>query len=179
MYQLPKSRDIGVNPCDACLEKQRVIDHLREEVARLRSQLCQRQRDANAAPFASSTPSSKIPIKPNTTPEQTQKRGGAQGGHIGHGRRAVSAGDAQRVVTVTVEDSCPSCGGLLVSKGWQARSVLEMQPVVVEAVQYRLQKKYCATCQQSVCARAPGVTPQESVRQSTDCTCAGEPLSAW
>ena len=160
MYQLSKSRDIGVNSCNACLDKQREIDRLREEVARLRAQLCQRKRDAAAAPFSSSTPSSKIPIKPSTTAEQTEKRGGAQLGHIGHGRRAITAADWQQVIAVTLEEECPQCGGTLVSKGWQARSVLEMQPVVVEPVQYRLQKKYCATCQRAVCATAPGVLPK-------------------
>lgn len=160
MYQLPKSRDLGVTTCAACLEKQREIDRLREEVARLRSQLCQRTRDANAAPFASSTPSSKIPVKPNTTPEQTEKRGGAQRGHPGHGRRAVTAAEAQRIVTLEVDSSCPSCGSALVAKGWQARSVLEMQPVVVEPLRYQLQKKYCVRCQRSVCAAAPGVLPK-------------------
>ena len=160
MYQLPRSREIGVNTCDACLEKQREIDRLREEVARLRTQLCQRQRDANAAPFGSSTPSSKISVKPNTTPEHTRQRGGARAGHIGHGRRSVTATAAERVVTIMAEDSCPQCGGALVAKGWQARSVLEMQPVLVEPVQYRLQKKYCADCQRSVCAAAPGVLPK-------------------
>lgn len=159
MYRLPKSRDLGVNTCDACLEKQREIDRLREEVTRLKDLLRHRQRDAAAA-FASSTPSSKIPIKPNTAPEETAKRGGAQPGHTGHGRRAVTAAAAERVVTVTLADSCPQCGGTLVAKGWQARSVLEMQPVVVEPVQYRLQKKYCATCQRSVCATAPSVLPK-------------------
>ncbi len=158
MYQLPKSQDLGVNPCSACLDKQREIDRLREEVARLRSQLCQRKRDAAAAPFASSTPSSKIPIKPNATPHQIGKRGGAQLGHTGHGRHAVLAADAERVVAVG--DTCPRCGGGLVAKGWQTRSVLEMQPVIVEPVQYRLQKKYCATCQCGVCASAPGVLPK-------------------
>ena len=137
MYQLPKSRDLGVNTCDACLEKQREIDRLRDEVTRLRSQLGQRQRDANAPPFGSSTPSSKIPIKANTTAEQTQQRGGAQVGHTGHGWRGITAADSEQVITVTVEDRCPSCDGTLVAKGWQARSVLEMQPVVVEPVQYR------------------------------------------
>ncbi len=88
MYQVPKSRDLGVNTCDACLEKQREIDRLREELTRLRQQLNQRQRDALAAPFGSATPSSKIPLKPNTTPEYSEKRGGAQLGHAGHGRRA-------------------------------------------------------------------------------------------
>lgn len=160
MYQLPKSRDLGVNTCAACFEKQREIDRLREEVIRLRSQLCQRQRDVNAPPFASSTPSSKIPLKSNTTPEQIEKRGGAQLGHTGHGRRAVTAADSEQVITVTVEDSCPRCGGTLVTKGWHARSVLEMQPVVVEPLRYQLQKKYCATCQRAVCATPPGVLPK-------------------
>jgi Transposase and inactivated derivatives len=160
MFQLPKSRDLGINTCDACLEKQREIDRLREEVTRLRSQLGQRQRDANAPPFGSSTPSSKIPVKANTTAEHTQKRGGAQVGHIGQGRRSVTAVAAERVVTVMIEDSCPQCGSVLIAKGWQARSVLEMQPVVIEPVQYQLQKKYCATCQRAVCATAPGVLPK-------------------
>lgn len=160
MYQLPKSRDLGVNSCAACLDKQREIDRLREEVARLRSQLCQRQRDPTAKPFGSSTPSSKIPLKPNTTEKQSAKRGGAQVGHPGHGRRGVTAADAERVSAVTAADSCPQCGGVLIAKGWQARSVLEMQPTVVEPVQYRLQKKYCPTCQRGVCATAPGVLPK-------------------
>lgn len=160
MYQLPKSHDLGVNTCDACLEKQREIDRLREEVARLRSQLCQRQRDATAPPFGSSTPSSGIPLKPNTTSEQLKKRGGAQLGHIGHGRRTVTAADAEQVISVAVEDSCPQCGTALVAKGWHARSVLEMQSVEVSPVRYRLQKKYCATCQRAVCAAAPGVLPK-------------------
>lgn len=160
MYQLPKSRDLGVNTCAACFEKQREIDRLREEVTRLRSQLCQRQRDATAPPFGSSTPSSKIPLKSNTTPEQIEKRGGAQLGHTGHGRRAVTAAASEQAITVTVEDSCPRCGGTLVAKGWHARSVLEMQPVVVEPLRYQLQKKYCATCQRAVCATPPGVLPK-------------------
>ena len=104
MYQLPKSRDLGINTCAACLEKQREIDRLRDEATRLRSQLCQRQRDANAPPFSSSTPSSKIPIKANTAAEQTQKRGGAQVGHTGHGRRGITVADSQQVIAVTVED---------------------------------------------------------------------------
>lgn len=120
MYQLPRSRDLGVNTCDACLEKQREIDRLREELTRLRQQLNQRQRDA-ATPFASSTPSSKITIKPNTPPLQTEKRGGAQLGHTGHGRRTVTAANSEQVITVPVEDSCPQCSGTLVAKGWHAR----------------------------------------------------------
>jgi hypothetical protein len=48
----------------------------------------------------------------------------------------------------------------LTDKGWRERTVLEMQPVVVEPTVYRLQRKYCARCRQGVQARAPGVLPK-------------------
>ena len=87
MYQLPKSRDLGINTCATCFEKQREIDRLQAEVTRLKGLLRYRERQEQALPFASSTPSSKIPIKANTAVAQTKKRGGGQVGHIGHGRR--------------------------------------------------------------------------------------------
>ena len=43
-YQLHKQENYGVNLCADCLEKQREIDRLREEVQWLKSQLNQRQR---------------------------------------------------------------------------------------------------------------------------------------
>jgi septal ring factor EnvC (AmiA/AmiB activator) len=52
MYQLPKSRDLSINTCAACLEKQREIDRLREEVARLRSQLSQAERELRPSVIA-------------------------------------------------------------------------------------------------------------------------------
>lgn len=57
-------------------------------------------------------------------------------------------------------DECPQCGDKLTDKGWRERTVLEMQPVVVEPTVYRLQRKYCARCRQGVQARAPGVLPK-------------------
>ena len=50
--------------CAGCLEKQRRIDRLEEQVAALRSQLRYQQRTAQEAPFGSSTPSSKVLVKP-------------------------------------------------------------------------------------------------------------------
>lgn len=69
-----------------------------------------------------------------------------------HTRRASSG--------VPVEDECPQCGEALRDKGWRERTVLEMQPVVVEPVVYRLQRKYCARCRQAVQANAPAVLPK-------------------
>jgi transposase len=160
MYQPAKSRDYSVNTCPGCLEKQREIDRLREEVQRLREKLCRLKRQAAAGPFASSTPSSKIPVKPNTAPDQPAKQGGAQPGHPGHGRKAVGAAQAAQVIPLAVGEQCPHCGGALRDKGWRQRTVLECQPVVVEPLLFRLQKKYCPRCQRGVEASAPGVLPK-------------------
>lgn len=160
MYQPAKSHDYSVNTCPGCLEKQREIDRLKEEVQRLREKLCQRQRQAAAGPFASATPSAKIPVKPDTTPDQAAKQGGAQPGHPGHGRKAAAAASASRVTPVAAGAQCQHCGGALRDKGWRQRTALECQPVVVEPVVYRLRKKYCPRCQRSVEAAAPGVLPK-------------------
>lgn len=160
MYQPAKSHDYGINTCQSCFEKQREIDRLTEEVQRLREKLCQRQRQAAAGPFASSTPSSKLPVKANTASDQRAKRGGAQPGHQGHGRKSVAAPSAAQVVSVAVASSCPQCGGALRDKGWRERTVLECQPVLVEPLVYRLQKKYCPQCHESVEATAPGGLPR-------------------
>lgn len=160
MYQPAKSHDYSVNTCQGCFEKQREIDRLREEVQRLREKLCQRQRQAAAGPFASSTPSSKLPVKANAEASQTTKRGGAQPGHRGHGRQSVAAVEAARVVAVPVADVCRQCGGALRAKGWRERTVLECQPLIIEPTLYRLQKKYCPQCRESVEATAPGVLPR-------------------
>jgi transposase len=161
MYQPAKSHDYSVNTCHGCLEKQREIDRLREEVQRLREKLCQRQRQAAAGPFASATPSSKVPVKANTAPEQTKKQGGARPGHPGHGRTAAAAAEATRVVALAVaSDHCPECGTGLTEKGWRERTVWDCQPVVVERLLYRLQKKHCPRCRRTLQAQAPGVLPK-------------------
>jgi hypothetical protein len=179
MYQLPKSRDLGVNSCDACLDKQREIDRLREEVARLRSQLCQRQRDPTATPFGSSTPSSKIPLKPNTTEEQSAKRGGAQVGHPGHGRRGVTAADAERVIAVTAAASCPQCGGALIAKGWPRqkragdaahRGRTCAVPLTEEVLRHLSTRGLCHGSRRLA---------QEPLRQPTERARSNEPLPAW
>lgn len=161
MYQPAKTRDYGINTCPNCLDKQREIDRLTEENLRLRSRLNQRQRQAAAGPFASSTPSSKIPIKASTAAEQTQKKGGAQPGHVGHGRTAILATEARRIETCEVESRhWLECGGLLTEKGWRERTVWDCQPVVVEKIVYRLQKKHCRNCRRTLQATAPSVLPK-------------------
>jgi hypothetical protein len=52
------------------LKKQQQIDRLREENARLKERLRYQERNAREGAFGSSTPSSKIPIKPGVVPDQ-------------------------------------------------------------------------------------------------------------
>ena len=64
--------------CGECFEKQQRIDRLSEENERLRGQLRYRERTREEGFFGSSTPSSKMPVKPNVVEAGRQAR--PQGG---------------------------------------------------------------------------------------------------
>jgi len=90
-YQEPKSIDYGVNNCEGCLEKQRIIDRQVEEIQRLRQKLNQNQRKSKEGFFGSSTSSAKVPVKANSLAENQAKRGGAR-----KGRNSASTADIFR-----------------------------------------------------------------------------------
>lgn len=146
--------------CPHCLDKQRQINELQEEVVRLKQQLRYRERTAKEGPFRSSTPSSKIPIKPSSLPERQARTGGAKRGHKGNGRKAVSESQADHVVDVPGPDCCPDCGGPLEDKDSRQRTVLEAQPVHVERMVYRLARRRCRRCGKTFQPAAPGVLPK-------------------
>ena len=75
-----------VNNCEGCLEKQRKIDQLLEELQRLKAKLRYQERKDKEGFFGSSTPSSQLPLKTNTNQENRNRKGGARPGHKGHGR---------------------------------------------------------------------------------------------
>jgi len=54
--------------CKQCLEKQQKINELEEEITRLQGKLRRQERTAREGFFGSSTPSSKVPVKPNSLP---------------------------------------------------------------------------------------------------------------
>ncbi len=64
IYQEPESPSHGVNSCQACLDKRREIDRLKAEIQSLRVQLSKQKRKDKAGFFGSSTPSSKLLLKP-------------------------------------------------------------------------------------------------------------------
>jgi hypothetical protein len=146
--------------CPGCLAKQRELDRLREENARLKARLRYQERTAREGAFGSSTPSSKIPIKPSAPADQPPRPGGARPGHPGHGRRAVDAAQADLVQAVPVGERCPRCGTRLQDKGQLDRSVLDVEPLRRQLIRYQLEQKYCPRCRRAVSARAPGVLPR-------------------
>ena len=151
---------VNLNLCPSCLEKQRTIDRLQQEIQSLREKVHRLERKAEAGPFGSSTPSAKIPVKANTAEERRSKPGGAQPGHAGHGRQAVEDTAAERIETIAVEPACPYCGGVLEHKEYRDRSVIDSQPLRAEPILYRLERARCPRCGKTVQARAPEVLPK-------------------
>ena len=147
--------------CQGCFEKQIEIDRLKEEVCRLKDRLRYQERTAKEGFFGSSTPSSKIPIKPSSPEEQKRKQGGALPGHPGYGRKAVSASQADRIVDIDTGDICPECGGKLKgSKGRRPRTVIDIQPVNIKKILYRTSRKKCTRCGRIFQGKVPGVLPK-------------------
>jgi len=151
---------MSIRYCPGCLEKQQRINALEEKVASLEGKLRYQQRTAKEGAFGSSTPSSKVPVKANSLAERQARRGGAPRGHPGHGRRAFSESEADRVQTVPLPDRCPSCGTALEAQDTDSRTVMDGEPMKVHKIVYRLPRKRCPRCKRFLRARAPGVLPK-------------------
>ena len=162
-YQMPKNRDLGINSCQDCLDKLREIDRLKAEVQRLKAALHYRDRKREDGPFGSSTPSSLIPLKPNSKEENINKKGGAKFGHKGHGRKSLTPQQADRIEEVSVDRTCPHCGDALVSKGRRSRTVIDIDPVEVKKIIYRLERKLCPGCGCTLQAKPPSVLPHSAL----------------
>jgi transposase len=146
--------------CQQCLKKQQKINELEQEIALLKHKLRYQQRTANEGFFGSSTPSSKIPVKPNKQINCQRNRGGAKQGHKGHGRKSIDKQDADRTEKIYVDDICPDCGNVLEDKGNKTRTVIDCRPVRIKKILYHLQRKRCPKCKKLISARAPGVLPR-------------------
>lgn len=140
------------------MEKQQQIDRLKEENARLKDRLRYQERTSQEGFFGSSTPSAKLPVKPNTTQRESPgARGGARPGHRGHGRQSISAQEANQVISISGAQTCPDCGGALHDRGCRQRTVIDVEPLRRQAIHYQLQQKYCPRCRRAVRPRVPGV----------------------
>jgi len=144
--------------CSQCVKLQEEIKRLREENDRLKAQSRYQQRQIDEGYFGSSTPSSKKPFKPNPTTERNN--GGGRVGHRGHGRASIDPRDADEVIVVDTEHSCPDCQAPLESFDLRDRSVTEVEPVEVKKVVYQLTHRRCPCCRRIFRAKAPSVLPK-------------------
>ncbi len=142
------------------MKKQQEIDRLREENARLKARLNYQERTAKEGFFGSSTPSSKVPVKPSAQTDSAPRFGGAKPGHLGHGRHTLTPEQADRVEHLSAPERCPQCGRLRESKGTQSRTVIDVQPLRRHTVSYQLEQKYCSHCHKLVRPSPPGVLPR-------------------
>jgi transposase len=118
--------------CKECLSKQQRINELEEEITSLKTKLRYQERTAKEGFFGSSTPSSRLPVKANSSKELQRNRGGAKVGHKGHGRASICQEDADEVETIGLGNTCPDCGSVLEDKGSRNRTVMDCHPVKME-----------------------------------------------
>jgi transposase len=151
---------VVINGCPVCLQKQREIDDLKEENRRLRSALHSQQRKMEEGAFGSSTPSSKISVKPNVEAKEKKPKG-ARPGHPGKGRKDLNYEPVDDVVEVESEfEVCPECGDPLEKKGMQERSVIDTPSQKPAKILFLLPKRYCCRCGRSFVPQPPGVLPK-------------------
>jgi len=143
--------------CKQCLEKQRRINELEEEIASLKDRLRYQERTAQEGFFGSSTPSSRLAAKPNSPPQQSRNRGGGTVGHQGHGRSALDEQQADQLERLAGAGVCPDCGGPLQDKGVRSRAVIDCEPMRMIKTLYHLERRRCPKCRKVFSARAPGV----------------------
>ncbi len=146
--------------CPYCLEKDNRIYDLKVKIKALQQKIKQQARSSKEQPFGSSTPSSKVLIKPNSKEDKRQLRGGGKPGHVGHGRQTIPPAQADRIERIKTIDVCPDCGTPLIKRGSRSRTVIDCKPLTKEKVVLRLEKKRCPKCHRTVEASAPGVFPR-------------------
>ena len=72
----------------------------------------------------------------------------------------MDASQADRVEVVPVGQRCPRWRTGLQDKGRLDRSVLDVEPLRRQVIQFQWEQKYCPRCRRAVSARAPGVRPR-------------------
>ncbi len=146
-YETPKSKDYGVNNCESCFEKQRIIDRQFEEIQQLRQKVQVNRRKSKEGFFGSSTPSSQIPVKANSLAENQAKKGGAKVGHTGVGRQIFSAVEAdERRIAGVSEEVCGDCQCHLTRQSSNERAMYELEREQVRKVYYEIERKKCPKC---------------------------------
>ena len=144
---------------EASLAKDREIARLKAENERLKAAQCGGgQTSSKALPFGSSTPSSKIPLKPNSSEESRRRLGGRPKGHEGCGRNAGDESLADER-TELPPPTCPVTGKKLAHCQVRERSVLHSVPARVIKKHYTIFRAWCPECGCYHESEVPGVMP--------------------
>jgi transposase len=146
--------------CENCFKKQRKIDELEEKNRRLRDQLRYYKARESKGFFGLQTPSSRLPVKPNTAPETSGRKKGAQPGHAGRGRVSCPKDEAAEVIELAALPACPHCGGDVETFETDERTVMDSEPLRPKRRVYRLPRQRCKKCRRIVRAKAPAVLPK-------------------
>jgi transposase len=150
-----------LNRCKECFDKQQKIDKLVEENERLKVQLRRKAKAQTEGLFGSSTPSAKLPVKPNVEAKPEPKKRGAKNGHAAHARKAPDASaNRTEAVPSAFGGLCPKCGKVLSRKDTRKRLVRECMPVASEDVAFELPVEHCAQCDCDYYTPAPSVFPK-------------------
>jgi len=144
--------------CENCFEKTKKIDELEAEIKRLRSKLGYREKQLQRGFFGLSTPSSKIPVKKNT--DNKNKKSGAKKGHKGYGRKVFNEEESDIIKDIAVTDiCCDKCKIELHKRGTKNRMVMDIDPVELKKILYKLEIKSCPKCGKVFIGSPPAILP--------------------
>lgn len=158
---------------------------LRREVERLRAEAAGGASDKRPKPpFGSSTPSSKIPVKPNSDEESRRRRGGRQKGYAGIGRASFDGTEPglRESDAWPGEETCPDCGCPLVEVSEKGRSFQDTDAATAHKCLVHVHRRMCPRCRRTYAGRPPGVLPRAGLGNRLgaqaiwDMTVAGIPM---
>ena len=145
---------------DAIAEKDRELARLRKENEAPKAAQCGgRTNPAKVLPFGSSTPSSRIPVKENSSEESRKRMGGLKAGHAGHGRKRIPEAEADEVVDLPAPRVCPIHGNELTEWTTRTKTVVHSRPARAVTRVYTIQRAWCPRCRKYHEGRIPGVMP--------------------
>jgi transposase len=153
--------------CEACLQKQLIIDRQNQEILALKQKLKLNERRLQQGFFGSSTPSSQLPIKENSLAQNQAKRGGAQPAPQANKRQAFPPQPADEVRLAPVEaQSCPFCQGQLVAHTPNQRALFDLQQELLGKLFYQIGRKRCPQCQNVLAGKVKDAFPQAQLSNS-------------
>jgi transposase len=145
---------------DQFIEQSKLQDALSEaktKIRKLEKEL--NRRSGREDPYGLATPSSKKVNKPNSTPENQAKRGGAKKGHKGHGRKDFSPEEADRTIHLKNVPAPCGCGGIWLDGGKVRHCVYHYIPAKLEKRIYYKNVCVCSLCGERIVGQTPGVMP--------------------